>query len=83
MSHYYSGLNIKTRHNFGKYGIYNVTLNVLGPGGNNRLIKSSYLTAVKDLFNHQIEVRDLSNHQRIPIFQKNILEIGFGDGRLQ
>ena len=35
----YSGSNITTHHNFGKPGIYNVTLNVWGPDGNDTLLK--------------------------------------------
>ena len=41
----YSGSNITTHHNFGKPGIYNVTLNVWGPDGNDTLIKPTYITA--------------------------------------
>ncbi len=41
----YSGSSITTHHNFGKPGIYNVTLNVWGPDGNDTLIKPSYITA--------------------------------------
>jgi PKD repeat protein len=42
----YSGSNITTHHNFGKPGIYNVTLNVWGPDGNDTLIKPAYITAM-------------------------------------
>ena len=42
----YSGSNITTHHNFGKPGIYNVTLNVWGPYGNDTLIKPAYITAM-------------------------------------
>ena len=42
----YSGSNITTHHNFGKPGIYNVTLNVWGPDGNDTLIKPAYITAI-------------------------------------
>ncbi len=41
----YSGSNITTHHNFGKPGIYNVTLNIWGPDGNDTLIKPAYITA--------------------------------------
>ena len=41
----YSGSNITTHHNFGKPEIYNVTLNVWGPDGNDTLIKPTYTTA--------------------------------------
>jgi len=41
----YSGSDITTHHNFGKPGIYNVTLNVWGPDGNDTLIKPAYITA--------------------------------------
>ena len=42
----YSGSNITTHHNFGKPGIYNVTLNTWGPDGNDTLLKSGYITAM-------------------------------------
>src|ERR1035437_9223129 len=42
----YSGSNITTHHNFGKPGIYNVTLNVWGPDGNDTLLKPEYVTAM-------------------------------------
>ena len=42
----YSGSDITTHHNFGKPGIYNVTLNVWGPDGNDTLIKPAYITAM-------------------------------------
>src|SRR5271157_5710697 len=42
----YSGSNITTHHNFGKPGIYNVTLNVWGSDGNDTLIKPGYITAM-------------------------------------
>jgi|GEM_PF-2063646 PKD repeat protein len=42
----YSGSNITTHHNFGKPGIYNVTLNVWGPDGNDTLIKPAFITAM-------------------------------------
>jgi PKD repeat protein len=42
----YSGSNLTTHHNFGKAGIYNVTLNVWGPDGNDTLIKPAYITAM-------------------------------------
>ena len=42
----YSGSNITTHHNFGKPGIYNVTLNVWGSDGNDTLIKPAYITAM-------------------------------------
>ncbi len=42
----YSGSNITTHHNFGKPGIYNVTLNVWGPEGNDTLIKPAYITVM-------------------------------------
>src|SRR5208283_3153817 len=42
----YSGSNITTHHNFGKPGIYNVTLNTWGPDGNDTLIKPGYITAM-------------------------------------
>ena len=42
----YSGSNITTHHNFGKPGIYNVTLNVWGPDGNDTLTKPGYITAI-------------------------------------
>ena len=38
--------SITTHHNFGKPGIYNVTLNVWGPDGNDTLIKPEYVTAM-------------------------------------
>jgi PKD repeat protein len=42
----YSGSNITTHHNFGKPGIYNVTLNVWGSDGNDTLTKTGYITAM-------------------------------------
>jgi PKD repeat protein len=42
----YSGSNLTTHHNFGKPGIYNVTVNVWGPDGNDTLIKPAYITAM-------------------------------------
>ncbi len=41
----YSGSKMTTHHNFKKPGIYNVTLNVWGPEGNDTLIKPAYITA--------------------------------------
>jgi len=43
----YSGSKITTHHNFGKPGIYNVTLKVWGPEGNDTLIKPAYITATE------------------------------------
>ncbi len=42
----YSGSDLTTHHNFGKPGIYNITLNVWGPDGNDTLIKPAYITAM-------------------------------------
>ena len=42
----YSGSKLTTHHNFKKPGIYNVTLNVWGPEGNDSLIKPAYITAM-------------------------------------
>lgn len=39
-----SSANITAVHIFGKPGIYNVTLNVWGPGGNDTLTKVAYVT---------------------------------------
>jgi len=41
----YSGSKITIHHNFKKPGIYNVTLDVWGPEGNDTLIKPAYITA--------------------------------------
>ena len=43
-----SGTNITTHHNFGKVGVYNVTLFVYGPEGNDTLTKVAYVTANAD-----------------------------------
>ena len=40
-----SGANITTHHNFGKPGVYDVTLKVWGPDGNDTLTKPAYVTA--------------------------------------
>jgi len=42
----YSGSKITTHHNFKKPGIYNVTLKVWGPEGNDTLIKPAYINAI-------------------------------------
>jgi PKD repeat protein len=41
----FSGANITTHHNFGKPGIYDVTLKVWGPDGNDTLTKLAYVNA--------------------------------------
>jgi PGF-pre-PGF domain-containing protein len=43
-----SGANITTHHNFGKVGVYNVTLFVYGPEGSDTLTKVAYVTANAD-----------------------------------
>ena len=40
-----SGANITTHHNFGKPGVYDITLKVWGPDGNDTLTKPAYVTA--------------------------------------
>lgn len=40
----YSSTNVTTVHIFGKPGLYNVTLDVWGPNGNDTLIKPAYIT---------------------------------------
>lgn len=41
----YSSANYTTHHDFGKPGIYDVTLKVWGPEGNDTLTKPAYVTA--------------------------------------
>jgi len=41
----FSGANITTHHNFGKPGVYDVTLKVWGPDGNDTLTKTAYVNA--------------------------------------
>jgi PKD repeat protein len=41
----YSSSNPSTHHNFGKPGIYDVTLQVWGPNGSDQLTKKAYVTA--------------------------------------
>ena len=41
----YSSSNPSTHHNFGKPGVYDVTLKVWGPDGNDTLTKPAYVTA--------------------------------------
>src|SRR5450759_1192653 len=42
----FSGANITTHHNFGKPGVYDVTLKVWGPNGNDTLTKTAYVNAI-------------------------------------
>ncbi len=42
----YSTSYPSTHHNFGKPGVYDVTLKVWGPGGNDTLKKSAYVNAI-------------------------------------
>jgi PKD repeat protein len=41
----YSSANVTAVHNFGKPGVYDVTLDVWGPGGNDTLIKPAFINA--------------------------------------
>lgn len=41
----YSSANVTAVHTFEKPGLYNVTLTVWGPNGNDTLTKQSYITA--------------------------------------
>ena len=41
----YSSANVTAVHTFGKPGVYNVTLDVWGAGGNDTLTKAAYVTA--------------------------------------
>lgn len=41
----YSSANVTAVHTFERPGVYNVTLNVWGPGGNDTLTKVAYVTA--------------------------------------
>jgi len=41
----YSSANVTAVHNFGKPGVYGVTLDVWGPSGNDTLVKSAYINA--------------------------------------
>ena len=42
----FSGANITTHHNFGKPGVYDVTLKVWGPNGNDTLTKTAYVNTI-------------------------------------
>jgi PKD repeat protein len=53
----YSSSNPSTHHNFGKPGVYDITLKVWGPAGSDILTKKAYVTATavtaKPKYHHQ------------------------------